>query len=356
MKARWLDWPLLVLATTLVACHGQLGNAPPCAASERPRNVILLIGDGMGFNQLMLARLTTGRPLAMESMPVTGIVHTSPAEGLVTDSAAAATALATGRKTRVGMVGVTPDGRPARSILEEMRGAGGAIGFVTSGALGGATPAGFLAHVVSRDDERAIARQLAASNADVLAGGSTGFDALDEAKRSGYTVVRSAEFLAAEHAPVLALLDGLDGDPAFANEPAGITLAQAATTAVALLRKTRPRYALVVEEDGIDSAAHEHDAAWMTAQVIALDRAVAAALETAREDGRTLVLVTADHETGGLHLTGGGSASDVKLAWSTDDHTADPVPIFAFGPGAEAFAGVLDNTEVHARLRGLLFD
>lgn len=356
MKAHGLRWSLVVFASMLVACHGRLANAPPRVADERPLDVILLIGDGMGFNQLMLAQLTTGRRLAMESMPVTGIIHTAPAEGLVTDSAAAATALATGKKTRVGMVGVTPDGRPARSILEEMHGAGAAIGFVTSGTLVGATPAGFLAHVASRDDERAIAQAIAASGADVLAGASAGFDALDEAQRRGFTVVHGAEFLTAGRTPVLAFLDGLDGDPAFASEPAGISLAQAATQAVTLLRKRGPRYLLVVEDDGIDSGAHDHDAARTTAQLIALDRAVAAALEIAREDGRTLVLVTADHETGGLHLTGGSSASDVKLAWATDDHTAGPVPIFAYGPGAAAFAGVLDNTEVHSRLRRLLID
>ena len=322
-------------------------------ASDRPENVIFLFGDGMGFGQLMIARLRSGSPLAIETMPVTGLVHTAPAGGLVTDSAAGATALATGKKTKNGMCGVTPDGRRVPSILEEMRDAGAGIGFVSTGHLVGATAAGFLAHVSSRENKKEISRQLLASSADVLAGGGEYFD-VAEAARRGSKIIHGADLLSVERPPVIAFLEGLDGSLPRERRSSGISLADAVKKAVTLLRTSHSRYFLFVEEDGIDSAGHDHDLARTAAQVAVLDEAVAAALEIVRGDGNTLALVTADHETGGLQLTAGTTAKDAIFKWSTDDHTGGPVPIFASGPGAEAFAGVLDNTAVHDRLRTLL--
>ncbi len=343
---------LLAASATALAA-----SAPPEARAPRPRpeNVIFMIGDGMGFGQLMLGRLERGRPLTMETMPVTGLVHTAPAGELVTDSAAAATALASGKKTKNEMCGVTPDGARAVSILEEARDAGMGIGFVSTGHIAGATAAGFLAHVPSRADKAQISRDLLDSRADVLAGAGDHFD-VAEAKQRGVAILHGAELLRAPRTPVLAFLEGLDGSLPPAQRSQGISLAAAMRKAIALLQASHSRYFLVVEEDGIDSAGHDHDIERTAEQVATLDEAVAAAVDIARADGRTLVAVTADHETGGLQLTEGTSAKDMVFTWSTDEHTGGPVPIYAYGPGSEAFAGVLDNTEVHDRLRRLALE
>lgn len=329
------------------------------AVSEGPaKNVILFIGDGMGPSHIALTRAHRRGPrgrLAMERMPVVALVGTTPDAGdLVTDSAAGATALASGKPTRVGEVGVDAGGRPLRSFLEVAADAGRAVGFVSTGRLVDATPAGFLAHARSRTDTRAVGGALARSRVDLLVGGSAGFDPADrgQAVKAGFAVVAdAASLLAVTHPRVLALLDGLDGYPPPAGQPrAQTTLADLTAKSLALLASRDAGFVLVIEEDGIDTFSHDHDAAGAVRQVSALDDAVAVGLGWAARDGKTLVLVTADHETGGLAIVGGTRAGGAEVTWSTPEHTASPVLLFAAGPGAQGFAGVLDQTEIHDRI------
>lgn len=337
------------------------------AAGSEARNVVILIGDGMGFGHLLAARAAlagmNGR-LSMERLPVTGWLATYPWGRLVTDSAAAGTALATGHKTVNYRVGETPEGEPVKSLAEAARDAGKAVGLVTDSYLWDATPAAFAAHVTSRGDHAGVAAQMAAGGFEVLLGEEDpGLSDDDEGgaipesfSRRGYQVVRRPEALSSSAGgKVLGLFDAdaID-DPGRAPE-----LAELAAFALDRLAGDADGFVLMVETEETDTGAHAHDFGRVVRGMAALDRAVEVAVDFARRDRQTLVVVTADHETGGLSLLRGVEGGRLRIRWATGGHTGNPVPLLAYGPGAEDLGGVRDNTEVPrilARHLGLELD
>jgi len=326
------------------------------------RNVILLIGDGMGLGHITLSQYAAVGPegrLYIEAMPVAGLVTTNAADELITDSGASATAMATGRKTNNGWISIAPDGDTLATVLEMAREAGMGTGIVVTCSVTHATPACFAAHQRSRAWETRIAEDLAASGVDVLFGAGwkyfrpAGFpgsvraddrDLLREMGERGYARVSTrAQLLAVDRAPVV----GLFAEEAMTTHPPEPSLSEMTQKAITLLQKNESGFFLMVEGSQIDWAAHEHDAAGVVRQTLQFDLAVRDALEFARGDGRTLVLVTADHETGGLEIVGGGrDGSGLEIAWATGGHTPLPVPIFAYGPGAEKFGRMIDDTDI----------
>lgn len=349
----------------------------PASPPRTVRNVILMIGDGMGINQVMLARIRAvgleGK-LHLERMPVSGLIRTHSADDLVTDSAAAGTALASGVKTNNKMIGMTPDRKEYRTILEAARAKGMATGLVATSAITHATPASFAAHVRSRDSQAAIAEQLLANRVDLLLGGGKkyflprsqrgsgrrdGKDLIAVARETGYAFVETGDQLdTVDGLPVLGLFQ-LDALTTLPPEP---SLARLTAKAIDLLEDTRQGwfvqkrgFFLMVEGSQIDWACHDNDAANCIWQMLHFDLAVKAAVDFALADGHTLVVVAADHETGGLTIPSGSTdGADLKVEWSTKGHSGSPVPVYAFGPGAERFAGVYDNTEVPGKLAALL--
>ncbi len=336
----------------------------------RAKNVILLIGDGMGFAQRDAARLLAGHPLAMDRLPVHGRIATSCADpdGNVTDSAAAATAIATGVKTCNGAIGVDPDGKPLPTVLELAKGAGKVAGLVTTCNVTDATPAAFAAHVASRADQREIARQfIEETGVDVILGGgrvwwepatSEDPDLTRRAKDLGYAVASAVGDLRADIARrMLALLaetELFDQDPPEAaryEPPAPLWVLT--RTAIATLSRNPQGFFLMVEEAAIDRMGHRNIGSLAVRAVHELDRAVRVAREFAEEDGETLVIVTADHECGGLALDGypdGLFDGDLAtlLRWATTGHTEADVPLTAIGPHASRLAGHHDNTDLFA--------
>lgn len=289
------------------------GTRPP----DAPRNVIFLIADGMGPAYASLARGVAGRPLALDSI-VVGSSSTGAADSPVTDSGAAATALACGVHTLNQAIGVCPAGLPRRSVLEAAESRGMATGLVATSRITHATPAAFAAHVPHRNDEDAIAAQMLERGIEVLLGGGArhflpegaggrrrdGRDLVEEARRRGVTFVADRDALrGAGPGPVLGLFAAshmsyaLDRDPA--REP---SLPEMARAAIERLARDPDGFFLMVEGSRVDHAGHVNDAASAAREAIEFDEAVAAALAFARADGRTLVVVTADHETGGLSL------------------------------------------------------
>lgn len=339
---------------------------------QKPRNVIFLIGDGMGVNQVALARhkaIGADGRLYMERMPVAGLMRTHSASHRITDSAAASTALATGVKTTNGRIGQGPDGMPWQSILERARGKGYRTGLVATSTITHATPAGFAAHVEKRGMEREIASDMLYNHVDVLFGGGRkywlskpagsredGRNLIEEAAIAGYQVIYSRQQLAElSPAPVLGLFAD-DGMTTFDPEP---PLAEMAKTAIDLL-STRskewfapaPRFFMMIEGSQIDWACHSNNTENAVRQILLFDMAVKEAIEFAQRDKQTLVIVTADHETGGLLI----KSEDNKIAadWNSKDHTAADVPLWAFGPGSARFAGTHDNTEISKIIAQLL--
>lgn len=332
--------------------------ALPCLGAQAPKNVILMIGDGMGVAQISLARLSLGassQPLFMDTLPYAAFVNTQSANAVVTDSAAAGTALATGYKTNNGMISVLPDGTPVETILESAVKLRKAVGLVTTTTITHATPASFGAHVNSRGDEGDIAIQYIEKKIDVLLGGGRamfapktskgGRDLLGEAERAGYVIVDSRDSLLSARGSKLL---GLFQDGALTTDPPEPTLAEMTEKAIQVLSADNDGFFLMVEGGQIDWRCHDNDRVGTIKQVLQFDLAVGKALDFARHNGNTLLIVTADHETGGLAITGNDS-----ISWGSKGHTGATVPLLAYGPGAERFCGVLDNTDVPKRIAEL---
>lgn len=293
--------------------------------SPQPRSVVLLIGDGLGFPQIALTRYATrgrGGRLEMESMPVTGIVSVWSKSNFVTDSGAAATALAGGVKTDNRFLGLDPGKRPVRTLGEAAKAAGARVGYVTTTRITHATPACFYAHHDDRYDEEAVAVQLLASDADLALGGGRTFfvpasaggsraddrDLLAEARAGGWTVLeRGQRPWWSGEGRLLGLFAGshlaydLD-DRSFPEERRDPTLATLAKVALdGLARDGRPFF-LMIEGGRIDHAGHDFDAAGVVAETVRFDETVRLVLDWARRHPDTLVLLTADHATGGLTI------------------------------------------------------
>jgi alkaline phosphatase len=336
------------------------------------RNVILCIGDGMGFNEIELARhkaVGLSGKLWMETLPVAGVARTFSSDYAVTDSAAAATAIACGIKTKNYMLGIDARKQAYASILEVLSKKGWRTGLVVTSTMTHATPAGFASHIKSRDSERDIAGQMLDNRVGVLFGGGEkywlpekimgGDNLVEAAKQAGYTVVRTRqEMLALTEGPALGLF-AEDAVATYAPEP---LLSEMTQKAIALLNakggewfSPEPKFFMMVEGSQIDWAGHNNDTSNSIRQTLLFDMAVKEAIEFAKQDGRTLVIVTADHETGGLTLIQDKwSARKIRAQWTTKDHSGADVPVFAFGPGSEEFAGVMDNTDISRKIAKLM--
>jgi len=345
---------------------------PMVSPSRETTNVIFMIGDGMGVAQVMLTRLrATGRAgrLHMERMPCVGLVNTCSANALVTDSAAAGTALACGTKTHNGMLGMKPNGDRFISILEAAAKKGRRTGLVATSAIAHATPAAFSSHVEARKMGAAIAEQQLANRVNVmLAGGKAEWipqsqeesrreddrNLLAEAQQAGYLFVDTKEKMFAAMGDYVLGLFQINALTTQEPEP---TLAEMTQKAIQLLDEGCHRsdadkgFFLMVEGSQIDWACHANDPHKCVRQTLLFDQAVKAALDFAMKDMNTLVIVTADHETGGLTINGANFRKKrINIVWTSKGHTALPVPLYAFGPGSTELCGVYDNTQIAKRI------
>ncbi len=378
--------------------------------SPSAKNVILMVGDGMGPGQREAIRLglvgLTGE-LEMDSMPAVGRVHTNSADPgtFVTDSAAAATAMATGVKTYNGAIGVDINQQPVTTALEVAEELGKSTGLVTTSNVTDATPAAFGSHVLDRDEQSAIARQfLESSRPEVILGGGEDYwypagdpgrypdnpaeDPSEESASTEGNLVSQAEELGYEYVWDLPGLQAADSSMVlglFANEEMfqygddvepryqpTVPLTEMTSKALEILSPADEGFFLLVEEEGIDAFSHVNNAELTIESGIEFDRSVALAKDYAEKDGDTLLIVVGDHQTGGMTIESvdvaepgeepdesgdGPSAEDGPLPvansdqqfmvdWSTGGHTALDVPLTAMGPGSELLTGVYENTRI----------
>jgi alkaline phosphatase len=391
MRSRRLLVAALCVSLLLFACSqasyvrpsdSYAGMNPPAAARQpAAKSLILFIGDGMGPEILSIAKVysdkATARQLSIVVLANTGrmgMATTYSADKLVTDSAAGATALATGTKTNNGVIGMGPDGTRLTNLFEKAVAAGKSVGVVTTTSVTDATPAGFLAHVAARRAEFDVAAQIAASNATVIMGGGKGYflprdegrrndgrNLVDEAKANGFGVVFDKDGLAASEAKrVIGLF--ADDDMPFEGERKAYetpSLAEMFDKAMRMLTADPDGFVLVVEGGRIDHAEHENKLGTALGEMFAFDAAIAHAMDYQQSDSTLTIVVTADHDTGAPALTTSNkvyppvdSAADIGapeyefIKWISTDHTGAMVPVVARGPGERLFSGIHDNTDL----------
>jgi alkaline phosphatase len=365
---------LLVLAMFfLVACSSPKTVSEPVASGagrtelkNRPHNIILLIGDGMGLGQISAGLYANGNQLNLERCTVTGLHKPYASNDLITDSAAGATAFACGVKTYNGAIGVDAAGKPAKTILEEAHQRGLATGLIATSSITHATPASFIAHVANRGEEEAIATFFVDSGVDLFIGGGKKFfdrretderDLLQQLRKKNYVISHYAEKDLAQISPDPQHPFGyLSADNSPLTAESGRDYLEPATRMAPpfLAKRSNKGFFLMIEGSQIDWGGHANDTQYIVNEMLDFDKAVGLALDFAKTDGRTLVIITADHETGGFSINPGSVMGSIKGAFTTDQHTGTLIPVFAYGPGAELFGGVYENTAIYHKMRRAL--
>lgn len=334
------------------------------------KNVIFIIGDGTGLVQLTSGQYSlVGAEglLHIQTLPVTGIVKTYAENSLITDSASGATAYSCGVKTDNGMIAQLPDGSDCKTVLELAEERGMSTGIVSTSGVTHATPASYASHVPARGMYSEIAEQYVTSGMEVILGGGTEYflpssyeesereddkNLIEDFKAAGYEYVETLEALENAGNGKLLGLFSPGGMPSVDRIP---TLADMSAKAIQTLSQNDEGFFLMIEGSQIDWGGHGNDTEYVIREVIDFDNAIKEVLDFAKEDGETLVVITADHETGGMALNAPyGSRDKVVIAWTTGGHTGVPVPLMAYGPHAIEFTGWLENTEVGQKVSTLL--
>ncbi len=336
--------------------------------NNKPENIIILIGDGMGVAQITAAKTVRGS-LHMENFKHVALATTHALDQYLTDSAAAATAIATGYRTNNGHISVLPDNTPLRTVLQEARDRGKKTGLVATASITHATPAAFAAHVPSRTMQTEIADHLVENGVDVLFGGGLRYfvpgmaengrpaDAVNLIDRleKTHTIALSEEEFRQIGETERAAAFFASGHPPDA-ESRKISLNEMTEKAIQILSKSKNGFFLMAEGSQIDWRGHDNLSQGIINETIDFDDAVGTAYAFAKANQRTLVIVTADHETGGYALHGGSIEEKTVTAagFTTTGHTGTMVPVLAFGPGSENFKGFIDLSDIGKNIMRLL--
>jgi alkaline phosphatase len=386
---------LLILIIFLVSCNSAQENeaAAPTATAEpiisivstlsdsEHRNLILFIGDGMGADHRLGGQyISVGEDgeLVMDTLPVSGWLHTSSLGGVLTDSAAGATAYATGSKTYNDVISMDTSRNELKTILEYAQELGMSVGLVSTKYISDATTAAFASHVWSRDNSSEVASQFLEHGVDVIFGGGendflprgvegclpeTGSrsderNLVEEAVEADYVFVCDAESFDSLDPQSTTLVLGIFADESMLR-PYEPTLAEMTRKAIEILSQNPKGFFLLVEGGMIDIASHQNESQNALDDVIGLDEAVMVGLEFSAIDEDTLIIVAADHETGGLEVYMDSTdvydeegpfympdGTEFYLRWDISRHTDADVPVSAYGPGSEQLSGTNENTVV----------
>ena len=323
---------------------------------KKVKNVILMIGDGTGLAQWSAAQATIPQKLQVFSLAqYLGLSMTSSSNDYITDSGAGATAFSIGQKTYNGAIGVTKDSQPEFTLSERLHVKGKATGLVATCGLTHATPASFYAHQPSRKLDKQIANDFYGGFIDVAIGGGLKFFDTSKLRESGHKVyVGHSNLETINDKQFVSFYDTNEHPPKFLNGR-GDFERKASMAAIRNLNQNKNGFFLMIEGSQIDWGGHENDSNYVISEVLDFDSTIAEVINWANKDGETLVIITADHETGGLSLIGYDKKNNKPaMHFSTGHHSGIPVPVFAFGPGSELFAGVYENTEIHDKILQLL--
>lgn len=324
---------------------------------QHVKNIILFIGDGMGIPHIYAGMTARHGKLSLEKCTYVGLQKTYSLNSYITDSGAGATALACGIKTLNGSVGVNMKGLPVKSILEYAVENGLSTGLVSTSSITNATPACFIAHQADREDYEKIAMDFLKTPIDIFIGGGRdnftiredSLNLLDSLMKRGYQVGTEINGINYEAKKIACLTAPMHNPSEL--EGRGNMFPDAVAASIRFLDSKQTGFFMMAEGSQIDWAAHDNNTDGVVAEVLDLDRAINIALDFAQKNGNTLVIITGDHETGGMAVTG-GSISDgtVTAKFVTEDHTAEMIPVFAYGPEAELFTGVYENRDIFNKM------
>lgn len=329
---------------------------------KKVKNVILMIGDGMSLMHVYTAWAANRGKLWLENAQATGLSKTWAVKKLVTDSGSGGTSLATGVKTVYHAVGVDPEGKPLTSLVDVAKELGKDAGMAVTCRLWDATPCDFCCHNIDRDKEEELVGDYPTSGVDFVFGGGAqkftnrkdGRDIFKELQKKGYHVSRTLDdfFAYDKNSRIFAV--PYDKDTPLPDER-GDLLARASMKGISLMNQNKNGFFMMIEGSQLDDYDHFNQLDLLMKETLDFDQTVGEVMKWAAKDGETLVVVTADHETGGLTLVNGNKDEGrVECCFSTKDHSGAMVPVYAFGPGAENFTGIFENTDVFKKIKKLM--
>ena len=329
---------------------------------KKVKNVILMIGDGMSLMHVYTAWAANRGKLWLENAQATGLSKTWAVKKLVTDSGSGGTSLATGVKTVYHAVGVDPEGKPLTSLVDVAKELGKDAGMAVTCRLWDATPCDFCCHNIDRDKEEELVGDYPTSGVDFVFGGGAqkftnrkdGRDIFKELQKKGYHVSRTLDdfFAYDKNSRIFAV--PYDKDTPLPDER-GDLLARASMKGISLMNQNTNGFFMMIEGSQLDDYGHFNQLDLLMKETLDFDQTVGEVMKWAAKDGETLVVVTADHETGGLTLVNGNKDEGrVECCFSTKDHSGAMVPVYAFGPGADNFTGIFENTDVFKKIKKLM--
>ena len=331
---------------------------------DRPKNIIFLIGDGMGVNYVA-ASFYDDENNPFKNFKSVGLSNTASANRLITDSGAGATVLATGYRIVNRYISVDSSGNQLKTIFQVSKEKGKSVGLIVTSSVTHATPAAFYAHVDDRGRETDIAYQLSDNNSDVdviIGGGKQFFlpnvlggsrkddlNLIEKMQSNGWTWLDKFDHKSIiEAKKVLCLIEKNGLKPASDRI---YTLGDLTKTAIENLKQNKNGFVLMIEGSQIDWAGHDNLQDYLLSEMRDFNTAITEAFNFAKEDGNTLIVITADHETGGMVISGGDvDGKNLKLSFHGKSHTAGFVPVFSFGPSEELFQGIFENYEIGRNL------
>lgn len=313
-------------------------------ANEPIKQVIFIIGDGMGLNQM--CKLDS--PNHFERANYIGLSKTYSASHKVTDSAAGGTALACGVKTQNGMLGMNADSIPVNSILTILKEKGFSTGIVASCRINHATPASYYAHQPNRNMDAEILADLYANGPDVFVAGGNKLLSIESLEKAGYKYVDNIGDLQKQENGKVACVLATEDMPNALERGNEITLGTA--EAIRLLEKNEKGFFIMIEGSQIDWAGHGNQADYMLAEMQDINKVIGLCMDYADANPGTLVIITADHETGGTTIVG----EEKEYKYTTGNHTGAMVPVYSYGTGAENFSGIFENTTFKDKILNLM--
>lgn len=328
---------------------------------KSPPNIILMIGDGMGLSQISASMYYYGNKTNLEKFTTIGLCKTHSGNSLITDSAASGTAMACGVKTTNGTLGLNKEGVEMKSILEYSKEKKYKTALIATSSISHATPASFYANVPSRNDYERIALQMTQSPIDYFIGGGEAFfnaredkrNLIDEMRLNSYDIVSSYSRFSKSTASKIGLFISKE-EPTSARN-GRVPLSRSVNTVLDKLEQSQEPFFLMIEGSQIDWAGHAGDFNYLVSEFRDFDLAIQTVLDYKERHPNTLIIVTADHETGGLALVKGNIRTfKPEGNFSTGGHTATMVPLFAEGPYSNDFSGIYDNTEIFNKMLNII--